>query len=201
MCTWRVLSYKAYTTPVNPTTPIPTVQMGRLRHGGPPLHRSQPCVIGSWYTCDISCLHRGCQVLGRGGPSACLLPLASWAQSCEKQAPHKARPTGQQSSTLPTMTIHFYPQDTLDSNCVAFPHQQPNLQLSRHTWLEVLPCDSVLTLSPDLAQSAQVQGSVPGENPYHPPQAPMASPRSPYSGPTGFESGVPTTHSSSSMIC
>lgn len=126
---------------------------------GTQVHSSRPYGISSWYTSDTSRPHGGCWGAGPWEPiylPSCRLFLRPRAV---RSRPH-AQP-GLRSNTLPTAMIHFYPEDTCDTNHVVFPHQQPLLPLSTHQTRLVLHFASVLTLFPELAQSPQAKGSVP----------------------------------------
>lgn len=93
------------------TGTIPVAQMRKLRHGVVPSSIALgPMALAAGVPVILAILTEGVGVSGCravGGLLPALLSLASRAQSCEKLAPHKARPAGQQNTTLPTTKIHF----------------------------------------------------------------------------------------------
>lgn len=121
------------------TGTIPVVQIRKLRQGEAPSYTALgPMASAAGHQRHQPSSQRmlGCQAVGGHMPAH--LPLTSWAQSSEKQAPGTARTTGRQRNTLSTTTIHFYPQDTCDTKYVAFPHHPPDTRHDRvsDTWIQ-----------------------------------------------------------------
>lgn len=164
MCAWRGLSPKPY-TPMSPTTareqePVPSYYtMGKPRHGGLPSYTTlSPTSLAAGAPGTSAVFTEGAGAWAVGAiclPSCHLLlgPRAVRSRPHTKPGPQASR--GTPSRQLQSMSIRRTLPTPTTSPTLQAPARPGGLQFG-----------SIRTLSPELAESPQVKGSVPGDGPH-----------------------------------